>query len=138
MSIFLEVITNAFTPQVVSSLLGGFFGALLQLNRKVAVYGVVTMVCLNLGGVVMSAAASEYLTSYLEINSLFIHSALGYIVGLLAVSALDAASEFAPNQMSAIINGTGETALELIRARLRYWLEPKVKKENNDEKSDSK
>lgn len=138
MNVFLEVITNALTPQVVSSLLGGFFGTLLQLNRKVAVYGVVTMVCLNIGGIVMSAAASEYVSSYLDIHSLFIHSALGYIVGLLAVSALDAASELAPNQMSAIINGTGETALELIRARLRYWLEPKVKKEKNDEKSDSK
>ena len=133
MSVILEVFTTALTPQVVSSLLGGFFGTLLQVNRKVAVYGVVTIVCLGLGGVVAAASASEYVTHKLDVSFIFIHALVGYLVGLLAVSALDLLSELAPNQMSAIINGTGETALELIKARLRFWLDPKNKKDDTDE-----
>lgn len=139
MSIYLEALLTTLSPQVVASLLGGLFGTLLQVNKKVAKYGVVTMSCLGLGGVITAAAASEYISFYLEVNQVFIHSLAGYIVGLLAVSALDAVSELAPNQMSSIVNGTGETALELIRARLRYWLEPKDNKDNNkNEKDDRK
>lgn len=138
MNIYLEVLLATLTPQVVASLLGGMFGTLLQVNKKVAVYGVVTVVCLSIGGIVAAASASEYLTYTLDINYIFIHTIVGYIVGLLAVSALDLLSELAPNQMSAIINGTGETALELIKARLRFWLDPKNKKDNNNnEESDS-
>lgn len=135
MSILLDVVITTLTPQVVASLLGGFFGTLLQVNRKVAVYGVVTIVCLGIGGVVAAASASDYVTHRLEISSIFIHALVGYLVGLLAVSTLDLLSELAPNQMSAIINGTGETALELIKARLRFWLAPKNKKDDTDETS---
>ena len=135
MSILLDVVITTLTPQVVSSLLGGFFGTLLQVNRKVAVYGVVTIVCLGIGGVVAAASASEYVTHKLDVSSIFIHALVGYLVGLLAVSTLDLLSELAPNQMSAIINGTGETALELIKARLRFWLAPKNKKDDKDENS---
>lgn len=133
MNIFLEALITTLTPQVVSSLLGGFFGTLLQVNKKVAVYGVVTVVCLGIGGIVAAASASEYITYKLGFNYIFIHTLVGYTVGLLAVSALDLLSELAPNQMSAIINGTGETALELIKARLRFWLDPKNKKDDTDE-----
>lgn len=135
MNIFLEVLITTLTPQVVSSLLGGFFGTLLQVNKKVAVYGVVTIVCLGIGGVVAAASASEYITHTLDMNYIFIHTIVGYLVGLLAVSTLDLLSELAPTQMSAIINGTGETALELIKARLRFWLAPKDKKDDTDETS---
>lgn len=135
MNTFLEVLITTLTPQVVSSLLGGFFGTLLQVNRKVAVYGVVTIVCLGIGGVVAAASASDYITHKLDISFIFVHTLVGYLVGLLAVSALDLLSELAPNQMSAIINGTGETALELIKARLRFWLAPKNKKDDTDETS---
>ena len=135
MNIILEVFTTTLTPQVVASLLGGFFGTLLQVNRKVAVYGVVTIVCLGIGGLVAAASASEYITHNLDISFIFVHTLVGYLVGLLAVSALDLLSELAPNHMSAIINGTGETALELIKARLRFWLAPKNKKDDTDETS---
>lgn len=135
MNIFLEALITTLTPQVVSSLLGGFFGTLLQVNKKVAIYGVVTVVCLGIGGIVAAASASEYITHKLDISFIFIHTLVGYLVGLLAVSALDLLSELAPNQMSAIINGTGETALELIKARLRFWLAPKDKKDDTDENS---
>lgn len=139
MNIYLEALLTTLTPQVVASLLGGLFGTLLQVNKKVAKYGVVTMACLGLGGVITAAAASEYISNYLEVQLVFLHSLAGYIVGLLAVSALDAVSELAPNQMSAIVNGTGETALELIKARLRLWLNVSENKDNNkNEKSDSK
>lgn len=135
MNIFLEALITTLTPQVVASLLGGFFGTLLQVNKKVAIYGVVTVICLGIGGVVAAASVSEYITYKLDIDYIFIHTIAGYVVGLLAVSALDLLSELAPNQMSAIINGTGETALELIKARLRFWLAPKNKKDDTDETS---
>lgn len=139
MNIYLEALLTTLTPQVVASLLGGLFGTLLQVNKKVAKYGVVTMACLGLGGVITAAAASEYISNYLDVHLVFLHSLAGYIVGLLAVSALDAVSELAPNQMSAIVNGTGETALELIKARLRLWLHVSDKKGNNkNEKIDRK
>lgn len=120
MEIFINAIGVFKLPQVIAGLLGGCIGAGLLAKAYLEVYSKGLCLLFGMLGVISAGAASEYALIHWEIVSIFLHTILGAISGIVGASGIDAVRLAAPKLMKDLVEGTSESIVTKVISLINW------------------